>query len=41
MSKFSERFRALKDESELTLKELSTALDISTFIITSFKDLKL
>lgn len=29
MSKFSERFRALKDESELTLKELSTALDIS------------
>ena len=29
MSKFSERFRALKDESELTLKELSAVLDIS------------
>ena len=29
MSKFSERFRALKDESELTLKELSAILDIS------------
>ena len=29
MSKFSERFRALKDKSEMTLKELSNALDIS------------
>lgn len=29
MSKFSERFRILKDKSEMTLKELSTALDIS------------
>lgn len=29
MSKFSERFRLLKDKSEMTLKELSTALDIS------------
>ena len=29
MSKFSERFRVLKDESELTLKELSSVLDIS------------
>ena len=29
MSKFSERFRVLKDESELTLKELSVVLDIS------------
>ena len=29
MSKFSERFRELKDKSEMTLKELSNALDIS------------
>ena len=29
MSKFSKRFRVLKDESELTLKELSSVLDIS------------
>lgn len=29
MSKFSERFRSLKDESEMTLKELSTVLDIT------------
>ena len=29
MSKFSERFRLLKDKSEMTLKELSNALDIS------------
>ena len=29
MNKFSERFRLLKDKSEMTLKELSTALDIS------------
>ena len=29
MSKFSERFRTLKDKSEMTLKELSNALDIS------------
>lgn len=29
MNKFSERFRRLKDESGMTLKELSTALDIS------------
>lgn len=29
MSKFSERFRQLKDENKLTLKELSEALEIS------------
>lgn len=29
MSKFSERFRQLKDEKKLTLKELSEALDVS------------
>ena len=29
MNKFSERFRLLKDKSEMTLKELSIALDIS------------
>ena len=29
MSKFSERFRILKEKSEMTLKELSTVLEIS------------